>query len=609
MRSPARTPFGAIFQTEVLLNSKRIAPYAMVALFGGNALLWWGWGAATHYGWATNSDYYIARNFGGFSFMTLPLFTALIMGDPVIRDYRAGVSPLIFSKPVSRPAYLLGKFFGNFFVLVCCQAAFPLTLLLLQGVTKSGMVVQPARVVPYFKHFLFFVVVSHLAFAAFYFTVGTLTRSAKIVYGLAVSYYPFYIFYQGVLLKKLPTDWRIALDPVLLNWDMLIHSRSAEWLNQFVVSYSPYMLANRALMLLAAAACLSFLYVRFSMVERFGKEKDKGQLTSINLAAKADWLDAGAESSGLAPSVQFEEFTRVESVALPEVRVTTEGARASFRQLRAALGVEFRLLYAERSTIVLVPIATLLCVAALALYEVAPAGSYSASYAGSSAESLLLFLAAIAVFYTGEAMHRDRELKIEPVLWSAPAPNFALLLSKFAATLLLSLALCAAVALAAILLQIYKGHTPIEITTYYTIYSVILIPGIVFLIASSTALNVLLRDKYFAYAVSFAIGGGMLYLYNQGYNHPLYNPLLYGLWTPADLNGASENLARIVTHRIYCLALATAFLSLAHLCFERKSTGGLPAGGRLGGGAWSILILVVSVALAVVAGSMIGAWR
>ena len=607
MTSPARTPFGAIFQTEVLLNMKRIAPYAMLALFGANAILWWGWGAATHYGWATNSDYYIARNFGGFSFMTLPLFTALIMGDPVIRDYRAGVSPLIFSKPVSRRAYLFGKFFGNFFVLFCCQAAFPLTLLLLQGVTKSGMVVQPARVVPYFKHFFFFVVVSHLAFAAFYFAVGMLTRSAKLVYGLAVSYYPLYIFYQAVLLKKLPTDWRIALDPVLLNWDMTINKLGAEWLNELAVSYNPYMLANRALMLLAAAACLSVLYIRFSMVERFRKEKDRGQLTSINLAAKADWLDAGAESLGLAPPVQFEEFTRVESVALPKVRARTEGARASFGQLQAALGVELRLLYAERSTIVLVPIATLLCVAALALYEVAPVGSYSNAYAGSTAESLLLFLAVIAVFYTGEAMHRDRELRIEPVLWSAPAPNFVLLLSKFAATLLLSLALCAAVALAAIVLQIYKGHTPIEITTYFTIYSVILFPSIVFLVASSAVLNVLLRDKYFAYAVSFAIGGGLLYLYNQGYNHPLYNPLLYGLWTPADLNGASENLARIITHRIYCLSVATAFLSLAHLCFERKSTRGLLIGGRLGG-AWSILILIVSTALAVIAGLMIGAW-
>jgi hypothetical protein len=43
---------------------------------------------------------------------------------------------------------------------------------------------------------LFFVVLSHLVLAAFYFSVGTLTRNAKIVYGLGVAFYPVYLAYQ-----------------------------------------------------------------------------------------------------------------------------------------------------------------------------------------------------------------------------------------------------------------------------------------------------------------------------------------------------------------------------------------------------------------------------
>ena len=78
MRSPAQTSFGAIFQNEVLLNSKRVAPYAMAILFAGNALLWWGWGPAAGRGWATNSDFFIAGVFPIYSFMTLPLFTAAL---------------------------------------------------------------------------------------------------------------------------------------------------------------------------------------------------------------------------------------------------------------------------------------------------------------------------------------------------------------------------------------------------------------------------------------------------------------------------------------------------------------------------------------------------
>src|SRR5260370_37369357 len=117
MTNPFQTRFGAIFQNEVRLNSKRIAPYVMALLCGGNALLWWGWGPATGRGWAVNSDFFIAGALPVYSFMTLPLFTPLFMADPGIRDFLPGVDPLIFSKPISRAEYLLGLFFGKFFVL------------------------------------------------------------------------------------------------------------------------------------------------------------------------------------------------------------------------------------------------------------------------------------------------------------------------------------------------------------------------------------------------------------------------------------------------------------------------------------------------------------
>src|SRR5918999_6437219 len=202
MSNPFQTPFAAVFWNEVLVNTKRVAPYALMIVFIGNAVLWWRWGPAFGRGWATNSDFYIYRNLSAFNFLLgLPIFTAIMMGDPVVRDFRLGVDPLIFSKPVGRASYLLGKFFGNFFVLVCCQSAFPITYFLLQWVPFSGMVVLPVRVVPYFKHFFIIVVISHLCLAAIYFAAGTLTRNAKVVYGLAACFYPAYIAYQLLLTK------------------------------------------------------------------------------------------------------------------------------------------------------------------------------------------------------------------------------------------------------------------------------------------------------------------------------------------------------------------------------------------------------------------------
>ena len=78
-------------------------------------------------------------------------------------------------------------------------------------------------------------------------------------------------------------------------------------------------------------------------------------------------------------------------------------------------------------------------------------------------------------------------------------------------------------------------------------------------------LNVLLRNKYLAYVMAVGTGAGLFYLYNIGYRHWLYNPLLYQLWKYQDLTSGT-----MLGYRLYCLALAAACLALAHVFFERR---------------------------------------
>jgi hypothetical protein len=117
-----------------------------------------------------------------------------------------------------------------------------------------------------------------------------------------------------------------------------------------------------------------------------------------------------------------------------------------------------------------------------------------------------------------------------------------------------------------ILTQLARGYTPVDLSAYLIIDAIVVVPGIFFLTSFVIALNVLLRNKYLAYVVAVSIGSGLFYLYNLGYNHWLYNPLLYRLWTYADLTGGT-----ILTYRLYSFALAAACLVLAHLFFERQS--------------------------------------
>jgi ABC-type transport system involved in multi-copper enzyme maturation permease subunit len=605
LKSPIRMAFTAIFWNEVRLNSKRVAPYFMALLCAGNGLLWWGWGPAAGRGLAINSDYVIAGVLAPYSFLTLPLFTALFMADPVTRDFRLGVDPLIFSKPIRRAEYLLGKFFGNFSVLACCQSAFVLTWFVLQAVPKKGVTTQNWKAFPYLKHFLVFVVISHLGLAAFYFGVGVLTRNPKIVYGLGFAFYPVYLVYQTVLLSSLPWRWKLALDPLVMNRGREIHSPAVAMLNQIVVVYDTDLIVNRVLMILIAAICLTIVYLRFTIAER---SRNAEGLAVLNLSTATEGVYY--PDSPLPPrlgEIEKPDTARAitPQVAVPEVGRTNEGIRAAINKLRAALGVEFRLLRAERSLVVIMPLTVFVSILEVAFYNIPPDVSHSAAYATNTAKLLLLFLVGVTVFYTGEAMHRDREVRIEPVIWTVPSPNFVLLVSKFLAVLSLTVSLVVLVGLTAILIQLFRGHTPIHVSAYLRVYSVVLLPSIVFTTGVSIALNILLREKYLAYALSIGTGVGLFYLYSQGYNHWLYNPFLYQLWTYADLTGGGSNQATILIQRIYFLAIAIGCLSFAHLFFERKSNKGFRVKGQLSGTGWSSLLSLVSLTVAITTGWII----
>ena len=109
-----------------------------------------------------------------------------------------------------------------------------------------------------------------------------------------------------------------------------------------------------------------------------------------------------------------------------------------------------------------------------------------------------------------------------------------------------------------------------ELHPYLVTYSVIVIPGIVFMAGGSIFLNVVLREKHLAYVVIVGVGAVLSYLYSQGYNHWLYNPMLFQLWDYASLTGGPKR-TWIIEHRLYVLTLSAIFIMLALFVYPRRS--------------------------------------
>ncbi len=553
----------AIIKAEMRYNAQRVAPYALAVLFSLNALLWWRSGPAMRYGWATNSDFYIVRCLSGFVFLTTPFFTAMMMGDAVLRDFRLEVDPLLLSAPLRRSEYLLGKFLGNFFTLALCFACFALMLFLLQAVRVEGMIVLPWRALPYLKHFLTIVVLTHLLIAAWCFTIGTLTRNVKFVYGAIMAGYVFFGF-LGYFVTRYAPGWASTI--ALMGSASKIGAwpwPKAEIANQYVMVYDLDFIVNRVGVV--AIASLLFLLV----VWRFSKTSVNQQVAVangqlFNLTTPTERLSQEVAFAAEV-AVPFAQAAPRQPITIPSAVIFERGLRARWQQLLASVQVEFRLLRHERSLMVFAPLIVL-----FACSELSRAGN-SISYAVSSAQALLLLLALILFFYGGEAMHREQELRVEAVLWSAPQPNWILLLAKYLALLGLGLGLMLLVFLAALFLQTYRGLRPLSLLPYVVVYSLVLLPSLLFIIGATMALHVWLRNKYLAYIVGLGIGGGCVWFWLQGYVNGLYNPVLYQLWTYDELLGSK--LTYVLLHRAYWLAITLTCGALALWFYPRRDGG------------------------------------
>jgi hypothetical protein len=143
-------------------------------------------------------------------------------------------------------------------------------------------------------------------------------------------------------------------------------------------------------------------------------------------------------------------------------------------------------------------------------------------------------------------------------------------MSKFFSTLVLLFGLITSVWVAAVAIQLIRHHTPIDFVAYFKVYGLILFPSAFILTAISVMGNVVLRNKYVFYVGGIGTAAGLFYLYTNGYTHWLYNPVMYRMWSYADLTQGAT-LQAIIWQRGFWLAAAVAALVLAHLFFERKS--------------------------------------
>lgn len=484
------------------------------------------------------------------------LFVAMSINGALLRDFEQGTAELIFASPIRRRDYVAGRIGA---AVVCC--------LVLYAVIAFGLFVaqfmpwiEPQRLgpvtpVPYLWALGVIVLPNLLFMAALLSLLAIVTRSVLWVYVGVLGFIVLYIM-SGVLLRDLDNVWLAALsEPLGIRaFGRTIRYWAAEQRNTEVPAIGGYILGNRALWvgigLMLFAACFALF-----------KPQRAGTGRGFRKAKVA--VDAPVDVRVAAP------------LRLPRVAVThgpTTGFSQFLRQLRfdtsgVLRGIPFivMLLFAMANFI---PSAIL----AQTLYET-PIHPVTSQMLQALQGSYSFVLIIIVLFYAGELVGKERGVKIHEVTDAMPVPNWVPLAAKFGALIAVIVCFQLLGGIAAILIQLAKGHTQLELLVYA---KTLALDGIWFVLMGGLALclQVFTNNKFAGYGLVILVLVAQAVLGALDFTHNLYN---YGA-SPAgpysDMNGFGHFLGAKLWFQSYWGLFLLVLLLLSAALWVRGVSGG-----------------------------------
>lgn len=516
-----------------------------------------------------NSARSVAATFlsvAGMSNLLASIFLISIMATAIQRDYQYNMHPLLFTKPITKPAYFFGRFLGVFTMALIVFMGLLIGYIVGFSVEPESPVLGPFSFLNFIQPFLIFILPNLLFLGAIFFSVTTYFRTSMASYVVALLL---------MVANSFAGDWASNMDnkyaAAILEPS---GSRALRFITQYwtsneqnfnLIPLEGALLWNRLLWLGTAIliTLISYKGFRFSQflepLSFFGRKK------------------AGENRVGDHMSL---------SGKIPVI-IPVFNARLSWIQLRSLARIEFvRML---RSTLFI--ILGLLGIAGVFLSYYMRSDLYDTQtylvtymviegYVSEMASMSYLFI----LFYSGVSVWRDRENKMEELTGVTPVSNNILLFSKMLAMMSSVLLLMLLASLAGIALQIYSGFYQINLGMYLVnILETMVEIGAV--VALAFSLQVYCSNKYFGYflaIIPLAVLPILFLVFD--WNNSLYQFNSSGASRPySDMNGYGGVFIHWPFYKIYWWSILGIFIILALAVYFRGKESSLKSRWKLSG--------------------------
>jgi len=503
---------GALLRFEWRYHTRQASFYAAALLF-----LFFGFALMSNFGpdnVAVNSSYLVMEATGLVSLLAL-FAAAVFASNAVLRDVEHGMLEIVYSTPVGRLHYLLGRYAGT------ALATMSVTALSSVGMFAATLTpwIEPERLrahdlVPYLWSLLVMMVPNVLFGTALLFAIAALTRSAVATYAGAVVVYFLYLAMAAMTNSPLMAASKPGagggtigplLDPFALSsfFEVTRYWSVAEKNDRFV-ALAGSLLANRILWLAFTAAIFAVVYRAFSFRVLRRSRRDRG-------AAKAAAVEARAVSAG---PLHLAGQTRRPQVAPRWTAAYLSATRLEWRAL--VWNLPFLLL--------------LLLWMALVGTEI-----FSDVFKGEFRTSLYpttglilrtlrqpveLFGTILLVYFSAELFWRQQRYGMASIVNATPVPGGVMIAAKWTALSGLMMSVIASGIAVGVLLQLSRGYVQLEPLIYLSMFYTAGVP-LVLLAAAATLIHALSPGKYVGMVLMLVFVIGMRMAEGAGLGHPL----------------------------------------------------------------------------------------
>lgn len=480
------------------------------------------------------------------------LICSAIMGVPVIRDYEHSTSAIIFTTPIKKWEYLGGRYIGSFIILLMVISGVLLGMMIGLSVNWPWLD-QPHKLLPfnlwhYLQPFLVFILPGLFFFGSLFFAAGALGKRMIVVYAQAVIAFMGYLISTSLLSQLDNRTIAAMIDPVGIGaFSVLTQYWTVVERNSQVIPLEGVVLWNRLIWLGIGVLALAITFWKFSFNSNTSKKGKK----VAKLSTETN-----------------------EDIAIPTVH-PKYGWTTSLYQVFDLSIFYFKWVFKQMPFlfIVLAGIIFVFIVGFLPNQGGYDIDTYatSASIARTINGSFGLFFFILLVFYSGELVWKERDVKINLIYDAMPYKDYASLLGKYLGYQLVQIALIIMLIFSGVIIQVLKGNSNIELSIYFTYMFSNVYTNMALFSLMAFFLQIMVNQKFLGFAAMVIFFIALQVVGNLGVEHNLFIFGSGGLSSFSEMNKFGHYFTPFSWFNIYWFAFIMVLFVVAVMFSVRGS--------------------------------------